>query len=273
MPRATVCCVLDSAVLVPDTALLVPGAAGATDVLADVRAAALGAARDLVDAAPARVVVVAPGPVERTRTGPFVPSLTAAGLEDARLGWAPRRVPPDGTATRVHAPAASVALLLLGAAGWTGPVTLAEVTAGAPGRLPGTPSTAPTTTPTTASAGRAAALATLGRDLTAGPERVAVLAAGSLSARRGPDAPLAEDPRAAAVDDAVVADLADAGPPAQARLAAVPPELAVELAITAWAPWQVVLGAVAPDAAVRAAVRHVSAPLGAGYVVATWQVR
>ena len=255
---ATVSRVLAVAVLVPDTALLVPGAAGAATVLDDVRGAAVGAVHDLVDAGPARVVVVAPGTADRMRPGPFVPSLAAAGIDDADLGWAAPPAHPDVTPTTVHGPAASTALLLLGHAGWTGPVTLVEVA------TPGDEAY-------TRAPGRSAELAALGQGVTSGPERVAVLVAGSLSARRGPGAPLAEDERAAAVDGGMLADLADAGPQARERLAVMAPDLAAELAVTAWAPWQLVLGAVGRRTAVQADVHHVDAPFGVTYVVATWR--
>jgi hypothetical protein len=257
--------VLDYATLVPDTALLVPGAAGAADVLADVRTAAVDAVEVMLAAAPARVVVVAPGGADRMMPGPFLPTLGAAGIDDAGLGWPATAAGahPDVTPTRVDNPASAVALLLLGRCGWTGPVTLAEV---AP----------PGTDPVTTATGRSAELAALGYGLAAGPEPVAFLVAGSLSARRGADAPLEHDRRAAAVDDGMLGDLADAGRPARARLAGMAPELAAELAVTAWAPWQLVIGAVAGRSAqgtVRGAVHHVAAPFGATYAVASWTTR
>lgn len=259
---ATVGRVLASATLVPETALLVPGAAGAAEVLAEVREAAVTAVEHLLAARPARVVVVAPGTADRTVPGPFVPTLAAAGIGDAHLGWplVAGDVPPDVTPTAVDRPAPAVALLLLARCGWTGPVALAEVAA------PGAEVVA-------SAAGRAAELAALGRGLAGGPEQVALLAAGSLSARSGPDAPLAHDPRAPAVDAEMLADLADGGPRARVRLAAMAPDLAAELAVSAWAPWQVVLGAVPPGRDVRAAVEHTSAPLGATYAVVTWSTR
>ncbi len=121
--------VLVNATLVPDTALLVPGTAGAAEVLRETRAAAVDAARALLAAAPSRVVVVAPGACDRTRSGPFAPSLAAAGIDDAALGWVapPRDTVATTPPARVDAPAAATALLLLAHAGWTGPVTLVEV--------------------------------------------------------------------------------------------------------------------------------------------------
>jgi hypothetical protein len=255
--------VLAYATLVPDTALLVPGAAGAAEVLGDVRAAAVDAVQTMLTASPARVVVVAPGTADRMMPGPFLPTLAAAGIDDAWLGWPPSTgaAHPDVTPTRIDTPASAVALLLLTRCGWTGPVTLAEVTPPGPD-------------PLTTAAGRSAELAALGYGLAAGPEPVAFLVAGSFSARRGEDAPLEHDRRAAAVDDGMLTDLADAGREARARLAGMAPDLAAELAVTAWAPWQLVIGAVAGQVTgggrPRAAVHHVCAPFGATYAVASW---
>ncbi|WP_298459663.1 hypothetical protein [uncultured Cellulomonas sp.] len=276
------------ATLVPDTALLVPGAAGTADVLPDVRSAALDAARALVAAAPARVVVVAPGDADRMVPGPLTPSLAAAGIDDAGLGWGAPGTRPGTAATAgttpgsndrpadrptdrptdrstvvptvVHGVPASVALLLLDQVGWAGPVTLVEV---AP----------PGHDAVTRAPGRAAELAALGYGVTGGPERVGVLVAGSLSARRGPDAALAEDPRAVAVDGGMLADLADAGPDARRRLAVMAPDLAAELAVTAWAPWQVAMGGIGRGTEVAGEVHHVAAPHGVTLAVVTWSPR
>jgi hypothetical protein len=121
------------AVVLPGTPLLVPGAAGGTSVLVDTRAAALAALGRLVDGIrPARgdvtapVVVVAPGTAP-TR-GPARASLAATGVADAWLDttWAlatqvgARDCPVAGTA-------ASVGLLALAGAGWTGPVDVVEL--------------------------------------------------------------------------------------------------------------------------------------------------
>jgi hypothetical protein len=272
--------VLVNATLVPDTALLVPGAAGAAEVLVDTRAVAVEAVRALLADEPAHVVVVAPGPSDRTRRGPFAPSLAAAGIDDAALGWVG---PPHDTLptppARLEAPGAAAALLLLAHAGWTGPVTLVEVAlprvadpADAARRTVEADAGGPGAAGTTRA--RASALAAVGREVTGGPDRVALLVAGSLSARRGPDAPLAEDDRAAALDDAVLADLADGGPDARDRLAALDPGLVAELALTAWAPWAVALGAVdalPPATTVRTTVHHLAAPFAVTYTVVSWR--
>ena len=100
-----------------------------------------------------------------------------------------------------------------------------------------------------------------------------MLAAGSLSARNGPVAPHPQDDRAGPFDAATLADLGLGDAPARARLAAIPAELAAELAVTAWSPLQVLLGAAGDVAPYAAAVGHASAPLGVTYAVATWRAR
>ena len=117
--------------------------------------------------------------------------------------------------------------------------------------------------------GRAAALRQLGMQV-ADEEPTAFVVVGSASGRHGPDAPLADDPRALAYDDALLADLSDAGAAARERLAALDPALAAELAVTGWAPWQVLLGATG-DAEVEARLyqRHVLA--GATHASLTWR--
>ncbi|HWS58832.1 MAG TPA: hypothetical protein VN257_09850, partial [Actinotalea sp.] len=206
-----------AAALVPQTALLVPGAAGRAEVLTAERRAVLEAVADLVATGPDRVVLVVPGAV-RPVTGRLRPTLAAASIDDDRLGWpvpvlgvpsadpargaAPALAvgPPvaptvAGTAAPAAGPdepavvddvAAAVGLHLLARAGWRGPVGVVGASADAD------------------PAGR-------GRALAAGPQRVALLLCASLSARRGPGAPLAEDDRAPAFDDAVLADLARLG--------------------------------------------------------------
>lgn len=241
---------LVAAALVPETALLVPGAAGRADVLGKVREAALTAVSRVLDQAPDTVVVVAPGPVDRVLGEGARASLAAAGIPDDALGWRPA---PSGPESAVASPAASVALLLLAAAGWQGRTMAVEVGGASPDperwRAQGAALTGP-----------------------AGPgARIGLLVAGSLSARHGPDAPLAEDPQAMAVDAELLEALADAGPHALARLAGAPADVAQRLAITLWGPMQVLLGAVGDSGArVAADVLVADAPLGAQYAVATW---
>lgn len=245
---------LVAAALVPPTALLVPGVSGATPVLGVERAAAVAAATAVRAARPDVVVVVVEGrgPTWHA-TGRLRPSLAAAGVDDARLGWVPRASYGRGRATVVDEVAGAVGLLLLDRAGWTGPVELTVVGRADPAELHG-----------------------VGAGLVA-DRSAALLLVGGLSARRGPDGPLDTDERAAVVDDAAVSDLADLRPAARARLAAVPAQLATELAISAWAPWQVLLGAVdgpqPPPVAATTVRHHVSAPFGATYATLSWRWR
>lgn len=261
-----------AAVLVPETALLVPGAAGSSDVLPELRAAALAAVRDLLAVGPDRVLVVAPqhpgrpsagnGPGEhgtlreddrpgRARadevvrlSGPMHPTLAAAGVDDSRLGWAVP-APPGSVPVRDVAP--SVGLHLLQRAGWAGPTDVVVV-------------------PPDADVARR-----VGSDL---DDRTGLLLLGSLSARRGPDGPLPDDERAPEVDAQVLADLVALGGPGHAqarqRLAGVAAATATELAISAWAPWQVLCAAVGDEPRRRAAERWSGAPFGAGYAVVSW---
>ncbi|MET0788056.1 MAG: hypothetical protein ABWY33_02325, partial [Cellulomonas sp.] len=112
-------------------------------------------------------------------------------------------------------------------------------------------------------------LAALGRALVAdGPTGLVVV--GSGSGRHGPDAPLADDPRAVDHDARVLADLVDAGRDARARLALDDPALAEELAVRGWGPWQVLLGAVGA-AEVRGRLLATSTELGAQHSVVVWE--
>ncbi|MGY4646103.1 hypothetical protein [Cellulomonas sp. URHB0016] len=237
---------LVAAALVPDTALLVPGAAGAADPAADLREAALRAVAKAVSAA-SRVVVVAPGSAVRELGGTVRASLGPAGVPDAMLGWpAPVRtlVGPPGDDGPLGVPAA-VALHLLARTGWEGPLRVVEV-AGDDG------------------------LVSFGRDLAAA-DRVAMVVVGSGSGRHGPDAPLADDPRAPSLDERLLAALADAGPDARAVLAGLDSALAADLAVTGRAPWMVLVGAAA-DADVRSTVLAVGTPAGAHHAVVLWSV-
>lgn len=239
----------------PETALLVPGAAGTAEVLSDERSAVLGALRDLVTAGPSRVVVVAPASRSAVSSGSFRPRLTAAGI-DGESSWTASAAP--GPAVEVTDVGPAVALLALGAAGWSDETSVLLV-----GPEPGALRTA------------TAALEEQGVPARHGQrdpsERVGLVLVGSLSARRGPGAPLPEDDRAQPTDETVLNDLLDLGPDARTRLAAFPAALAAELAISAWAPWQVLVDVVARD--VRrwhGDLRLASAPLGATCAVIVW---
>lgn len=235
---------LTAAALVPPTALLVPGAAGTADVLAAERAAALAAVADVVAARPDVIAVVAPG-AGPVRLGRMRPSLAAAGIDDALLGWRPRPTAGAGRVLVVDDVAAAVGLFLLDQAGWTGPVEVVP-----------------------AGSSSAATLRMKGDDLVALRSWGLVLV-GGLSARHGPDGPLATDDRAAPLDAVLAADLGDLDAPARARLRAVPSHLAAALAISAWGPLHVLTGAL-PGDPLRARTHLVSAPLGAAYAVVSW---
>lgn len=217
-----------AAALVPPTALLVPGVAGRATVLAAEREAALAAVGRLAAAGADTLVVIPPGSARAT--GRLRPTFAAAGIPDS--AWSGPPVLSDNVLVDdvlVDDVAASVGLWLARAAGWSGE---AEVS-GADGPVE------------------------------LGPRSVALLVGGG-SARRGPDAPLAEDPRAQAVDEALVAWLRAPGPSGLPSR-----ELAEELAISAVGPLRVLAG----GPPMRCTGLRVSVPLGATYLVATWEPR
>jgi hypothetical protein len=239
---------LVAAALVPDTVLLVPGAGGSADPGAGLREAALRAVGEVAASGVRSIVVVAPGPADRVIAGSVRISLGAAGIPDGLLGWPVDDVRVDGTGSDAPGIPALVALHLLVRVGWAGPVRVVEVTG----------------------ASAADRLAALGADLVEG-QPTGLVVVGSGSGRHGPDAPLADDPRAPDHDARLLADLADAGSAARARLAADDPVLADELAVRGWAPWQVLLGA-AGDAPVRARLLTGSTTLGAEHAVLVWEL-
>lgn len=189
------------AVVLPGTALLVPGAAGAASVLEPVREAALAALADLVADLPAdggesAVVVVAPG-TARAR-GAARASLAAAGIADRWIdpAWAAATRPLDRP---VAGTAASVALLALAGAGWSGDVDVVEL--GGPGT--GTETYTDTGTETATATEASAALG-------------AARAVGAELAREGARLVVVHDPRStlpeAALDGFVAAAGAEAAP-------------------------------------------------------------
>lgn len=288
-------------VLLPDTALLVPGAAGRADVLGDLRDAGVDALRGAVRAAggeadgPVTVVVVAPGTADRVLAAPVGSGLGAAGLPEAAggagtdagagadrgagaggdrgagtdagaggdrgagagAGAGVDRRPGADRRPGVDADVAgSAALALLDLAGAPRPAAVVEVARPRAGR----PSAEPA-----ALRARGAALAS------ALPGDAVLVVAGSLSARHGPDAPLADDRRAPAADDALLAALGS-GPTALGVELARLGDAVDELAVSGAGPWQVLLGLVAagPAGAVVSRVRAADVSLGAQHAVATW---
>jgi hypothetical protein len=138
----------------------------------------------------------------------------------------------------------AVGRALLERAGWGGPV---EVRAVAPDAAPD-------------------ACAAVGAALDGGTGRVAVLALGDGSARRGPKAPGYVDERAHALDAAVLAALR-AGD--WSALLDVGPGLAADLLAGGRPAWQVLAGALRGRAG-GAEVLYADDPFGVQYVVATW---
>jgi hypothetical protein len=236
------------AALVPDTALLVPGAAGSAEVLPELRSAAVHAVAAVVASGARTIVVVAPGPASRELTGTVTRSLGAAGIPARLLGWAAEPVTLPGAGSAGPSVPSAVALHLLARSGFGGGLRVVEVT----GRE------------------RPHDLLALGAALAAdGPTGMVVV--GSGSGRHGPDGPLADDPRAPDHDRRLLADLGDAGPDARARLSSDDPALADELAVRGWAPWQVLLGAVG-GGDVRAELLASSTALGAQHAVLVWDL-
>jgi hypothetical protein len=74
-------------------------------------------------------------------------------------------------------------------------------------------------------------------------ENLGLVVAGSLSARNGPEAPLAADDRAPGADRDVAELLVDGGREARRRLGDLDPDAAGDLGMSGWAPWQVLVGA------------------------------
>ena len=263
---------LHAAALIPDTALLVPGAAGGLsardeDPARTLRAAAVVAVAESL-AGCDRVVVVAPGRADRQVEPPVRGSLAAAGVPDEMLRWP---APGPAGAVLVGVPAAIGLFVVARAVAHRdtgGDARVVEVGSG--GRHGGRSPAGAAGRTTRRRTGRATELQALGAELVASGRRTALVVVGSPSGRHGPDAPLADDPRAPGYDHAVLADLADAGPAARARLAALDPALAAELAVTGWAPWQVLLGA-AGEAPVGSRLLVDEVLAGACHAVLTWR--
>lgn len=189
--------------LCPHPPLLLPGLTGATDPVADLRAACRDAVGVLLTGGPGRVHLV----------GADGPSVDAAS-------FAPGAHRPAATADRAGALSAAPLPLLVGrallaGAGWTGPVTEHAV--------PGS----------SAVADRVA----FGRQLSAGGDPVLVLGDGS--ARRGVKAPGYLDERAVPFDAAVLAALRAAD---TATLAQVDDDTAAELLAAGAVAWHVLAG-------------------------------
>ncbi|MFE7029618.1 class III extradiol dioxygenase subunit B-like domain-containing protein [Streptomyces sp. NPDC057621] len=250
---------LVAAAVCPCPPLLVPDvAAGAAPELDAARAACTDALGVLAAARPDRLVVV--GPAEESGRGPHPEgshgSFRGFGVDlDVRLGGNGRRNgtgasegpagPSAAVAGRMLPASLAVAAWLLGRTDWSdAPVEGIGV---------GEPLAAER-------------CIQVGRQIAAGPGRVALLVMGDSSACRTLKAPGYLDERAAGFDAEAARALGTAD---VAALKSLDAELAYELKVSGRAPWQVLAGA-AEEAALDGTLLYEDAPYGVGYVVATW---
>ncbi|MEW2569881.1 class III extradiol dioxygenase subunit B-like domain-containing protein [Streptomyces sp. NPDC047070] len=250
---------LVAAAVCPCPPLLVPDvAAGAAPELDAARAACTDALGVLAAARPDRLVVV--GPAGESGRGPHPEgsrgSFRGFGVDlDVRLGGNGRRSgtgasegpaePSAAVAGRVLPASLAVAAWLLGRTDWSdAPVEGIGV---------GEPLAAER-------------CIQVGRQIAAGPGRVALLVMGDSSACRTLKAPGYLDERAAGFDAEAARALGTAD---VAALKSLDAELAYELKVSGRAPWQVLAGA-AEEAALQGTLLYEDAPYGVGYVVATW---
>ena len=260
------------AALCPSPPLLARELTGRTEILPELRAACAAAVGDLLAAAPDVVAVVGAGqetatcdPDDRLDLSAYAPAAGARGRPDLddRLdlsayppaaGARGKPDPDDRLNLSAYAPAAGargkpglplalgIGALLLDEAGYAGPRVLQAVDELAP----------------------AAACLRLGRDLAGAAPRVALLAVGDGSARRGPAAPGYLDKRAVPFDGAVERAVRAGDMAALARL---DPDLARDLMATGRAAWQVLAGAM-DGTRPSAGIRYADAPFGVAYLVA-----
>ncbi|MGW2571593.1 class III extradiol dioxygenase subunit B-like domain-containing protein [Streptomyces sp. NPDC001537] len=240
------------AAVCPCPPLLVPEvAAGAAAEMDVARAACTDAVGVLAAARPDRLVVV--GPAEQTGLSTYPEgtpgSFRGFGVDvDVRLGragHAESEVPAPAASERSLPPSLAVAAWLLQRTGWShAPIE---------GLAVGEPLAAERCIQT-------------GREITAGPERVALLVMGDASACRTLKAPGYLDERAAPFDAEVARALGAAD---VAALKALDTELASELKASGRACWQVLAGA-AEGTDLAGALLYEDAPYGVGYLVATW---
>ena len=230
---------ITAAALCPWPPLLVRELTGADPVLPELRNACAAAVTGLLSAAPEAVTVVAPGPVTAAWPGD-------GRLDVAAFGGLP--APSSAPASAVSGicslpPAAGIGAYLLDQAGYQGPRVIWTVSQDEP----------------------PAGCRKLGAELAVTGQRTALLVLGDGSARRGPKAPGAFDPRAAAFDAAVQHAVAAADLDA---LLAVDPALARDLMATGRPAWQVLAGALGGTEP-AATVRYADDPFGVLYLVAS----
>jgi len=250
-----------AATLCPWPPLLVRELTGADPVVPELRDACAAAVAALLSGSPERVAVVAPG--SSTTTWPADGRLNvaafggspASSVSDICRPETGDRVsdicsPAAGTGVTYERPAlppaAGMGAYLLDQASYRGPRVIWTVSEDEP----------------------PAGCAKLGAELAEADARTALLVLGDGSARRGPKAPGAFDPRAEAFDAELVRAVRAADLDA---LLAVDPALARELMATGRPAWQVLAGALA-GAGWAADVRYADDPFGVFYLVAslTW---
>jgi hypothetical protein len=224
--------VIITAAVCPSPPLLAGEFTGRAEVLPELRDACATAVRHLLAAAPDVITVVGAG------------SDTATWDPDDRLDLSAYAPPVSGAHGKPGLPLAlGIGALLLDEAGYAGPRLMQAVDESAP----------------TVDCLR------LGRDLAAAAARVALLAIGDGSTRRGPAAPGYLDERAVPFDDAVQQAVRDGD---MAALAGLDPDLARELMATGRAAWQVLAGAFA-GARPATEISYAADPFGVAYLVAT----
>jgi hypothetical protein len=226
-----------AATLCPWPPLLVRELTGADPVVPELRDACAAAVAGLLGGAPEAVAVVGPGPVTSSWPGD-------GQLNVAAFGGLPATSPAAVSDICGLPPGAGLGAYLLDQAGYQGPRVIWTVSEDE--------------TP--------AGCRKLGADLAATGRRTALLVLGDGSARRGPKAPGAFDPRATAFDATVERAIRTADLDA---LLAVDPVLARDLMATGRPAWQVLAGALAgTDPAVD--VRYAGDPFGVLYLVASF---
>ncbi len=221
-----------SAALCPSPPLLARELTGSAEVLPELRDACAAAVRHLLAAAPDVVAVVGAGPD------------TASRDPGDRLDLSAYAPPVSGAHGKPGLPLAlGIGALLLDQAGYAGPRLVQAVDEAAP----------------------PAAGLRLGRALAGAAARVALLAVGDGSTRRGPAAPGYLDERAVPFDDEVERAVRDGD---MAALAGLDPDLARDLMATGRAAWQVLAGAFA-GARPATEISYAADPFGVAYLVAT----
>jgi hypothetical protein len=225
-----------TAAICPSPPLLARELTGRAEILPELRAACAAAVGHLLAAAPDVIAIVGAG--QETATWNPDDRLDLSAYGPLLHGSAASPLGKPGLPL-----ALGVGALLLDQAGHAGPRILQAVDESAP---PGD-------------------CLRLGRDLAGAAPRMALLAVGDGSTRRGASAPGYLDERAVPFDDAVQQAVRDGDMTALARL---DPDLARDLMATGRAAWQVLAGAFA-GARPATEISYAADPFGVAYLVAT----